>query len=100
MANKDSIGIPERLMRPHRYFVATREVAQGLKPESDYRLRLGPRRGIAHRRASRKELGRALRILQAIFTEAERRGHAVRAAESGYERSSRRIVAGLAARAV
>lgn len=81
MTSNDTIPIPEQLRRPHRLVASTRDAAIGLRPLDDGRLRVGPAPGIFHLVVSRQLLPRALRIVQAICTESERRDWEVRAFE-------------------
>lgn len=72
------ISVPERLIRPHAIVARVKDLS---KPRSRlsgldrlYASSRDLRRGLD---VSRPSLGRALRILQALTTEAERRGYAV-----------------------
>jgi hypothetical protein len=58
-----------------------RERLRAACAREDGRLEIGPRPGVAHLIVSRAQLRRALLALQAICSEAERRGYAVRAVE-------------------
>lgn len=71
------IPVPESLRGAHPLVRATREAAVGKRPGSDGRITIGPRTGVAHLALSRPLLSRALRILQAITSEAKRRGWTV-----------------------
>jgi DNA-binding IscR family transcriptional regulator len=71
-----SISVPERLIRPHAVVARIRELSKP-KPRPSgldrmYTSSRDLRRGLD---VSRPSLGRALRILQALITEAERRGY-------------------------
>lgn len=70
------IPVPERLIRPHAIVVRIRELSRPMpKPSGLDRMYIYSRdlrRGLD---VSRPSLGRALRILQALITEAERRGY-------------------------
>jgi hypothetical protein len=78
------INVPEKLTRPHPFITATRRAATGLKAEEDGRITIGPQPGLIYMVLSRRFLPRALRIVQAVFSEAERRGWEV----VSHERSS------------
>lgn len=75
--NEMTIPVPERLIKPHPVIHATREAAKGLKAGADGRLDVGRREGLLHLQVSRAQLPRALRIAQAIFNEALRRGYEI-----------------------
>ena len=74
MTSNDAIPVPQQLRRPHWLVAATRDAATGIRPWDDGRLRIGPKPGVFHVVASRPLLRRALRIIQAICAESERRG--------------------------
>jgi hypothetical protein len=76
-AHMSAVSVPERLRNPHPLVEATRRFYERVKPDEDGRMRPGPKEGVAHLIVSRPALGRALRVLQAICLEAERRGYAV-----------------------
>jgi hypothetical protein len=86
-----TITVPERLRNPHPLVEATRQFYEGVKPDDDGRMRPGAKEGAARLIVSRDALGRALRILQAIFREAEHRGYSV-APSRGYESTGLAIV--------
>jgi hypothetical protein len=75
-----TVPVPNRLpRRPHPLVVATRDVA---RPGHDGWIHTMRRPGTVHMKVTRHTLNRALRIAQAILTEATRRGHRVEAAGS------------------
>jgi hypothetical protein len=88
-----AIHVPKQLRNPHPLIGATRRFYEGVRPDEDGRMRPGPKEGVAHLIVSRPTLGRALRVLQAIFDEAERRGYEV-APSRGYESTGVSIVIG------
>lgn len=87
-----AITIPKRLRHPHQLVLHTREAYRDVKPDDDGRMRPRPREGVVRLIVSRGQLERALRALQAVFVEAERRGWEVRAAKKGYEPAGVAIV--------
>jgi hypothetical protein len=88
------IAVPERLIRPNPLITATRDAATGLKAGEDGRITVGPHPGVVYMVLSRSLLRRALLIVQAVFSEAERRDwEAVTHAGRGYgERAGAAIV--------
>src|SRR5437879_6373965 len=83
LVTPNSVTVPERLVRPHPFVAATRDAAGGLKVGEDGRLRIGGREGIVYVVVSREQLQRALRILEALLKEAERRGYELRGIQKG-----------------
>lgn len=80
-----TIAIPATLRRSHALVTVTKNAASGLRARDDMRIEVGPRQGVAHLLVSRAQLHRALCVLQAVLSEAERRGYEVRAVpRSGY----------------
>lgn len=69
--------VPPDLRGAHPFVIATRDVAVGLKPDDEGRIRIGPRPGVAYMVLDRAHLHRALRLLQGILREAIRRGWGV-----------------------
>jgi hypothetical protein len=80
----DEIRVPQRLGKTHPYVAATREALSGIRASPDRRLELPARKGIVQLATSRVQVPRSLRILQAIFAEAERRGWAVQPVDRSY----------------
>jgi hypothetical protein len=79
------ISVPTELRRPHRLVLATRDAYRAVKPDDDGRMRPRPREGVVRLIVSPEQLPRALRVLQGIFVEAERRGWEVQAAKKNYD---------------
>jgi hypothetical protein len=73
------VPVPERLYRLHPLVGAVRDV----KASGDGWIDTRRRSGCAHVRVSAASRRRTMRILQALVTEALRRGYAIRTAESG-----------------
>lgn len=70
-----TVQVPTRLaQRPHPIVAATRDVA---RPGHNGWVDTMRRPGVIHLRLTRQSLNRALRIGQAIFREAARRGHGI-----------------------
>jgi hypothetical protein len=82
--SKSAIPVPQRLRSPHAYVGASRDATAGLRSAPDGRLELRPRKGVVRLAVSRRQLPRALRILQGLFAEAERRGWRVEPVERSY----------------
>lgn len=82
------IKVPKTLRGAHSVVQVTRERAVELKQNEDGRLDIGRAPGIAHLQVSRQQLNRALRILQAIIAEAERRGYAINPIEKSYNHAA------------
>jgi hypothetical protein len=89
----ETITVPSQLRRPHRYVEETRRAYANVKPDSDGRMRPHPRAGVARLIVSRDQLRRSLLFLQAIFTEAERRGWEIKADATSYGPDGIAIVA-------
>jgi hypothetical protein len=68
------VPVPGRLVRPHRLVESALGAAGELRPDETGRLRLRAD-GCPSLTVSRAALPRALRIVQAVYTEAERRGY-------------------------
>lgn len=79
-----AITVPERLQRPHRLVAAARDTFAGAKPDEAGLRNVRPRAGVIYLRVSRQQLRRALLILAAILTEAERRGYEAVDDKGGY----------------
>lgn len=73
VATSPPIPVPRELRQPHPFVAATRLQARTALAQADGRLYIGPEPGVFRLRVSRNALGRALRVLQAICNEAERR---------------------------
>lgn len=78
------VEVPAALRRPHRFVAATRQAANGLKPDETGRLDVGRRPGVVYLHASREQLRRSLLIAQAVVAEAGRRGWESRSVEKSY----------------
>jgi hypothetical protein len=75
---QEPIGMT-RLTRLHVFVAATRKAAQqshNLDPQG--RTQVGPTAGLVRLSVSRRQLQRALLVVQALFAEAERRGHGLK----------------------
>jgi hypothetical protein len=84
-AADSAITVPASLRGAHPIVAATRDSTSGLKPGDDGRLDVGRKHGVVHLQVSREQLSRALRILQAIITEAERRGYELVDVDKSYD---------------
>lgn len=82
--SEQHISVPTELRRSHRFVIATRAAAKGVKPDDSGRLDIGRRPGVIHLRVSRELLRRALLIVEALVAEALRRGYSVEAIEKSY----------------
>lgn len=83
-----AIPVPRTLRGARPVVIATRDKASGLKAGEDGRLDIGREPGIAHLQVSRGRLNRALRILQSVLAEAERRGYDVVPVEKSYNHAA------------
>jgi hypothetical protein len=72
------IPVPERLGRPHPVVAELKEAARPVKPSGYGWQSYSTQRRLRPLDVPRTSLPRALRIMQALLTEAERRGHHVR----------------------
>jgi hypothetical protein len=68
------IALPSDLRGAHQFVIATRDATVGSRPESDGRIRIGPRAGVAHMVSSRPLLRRALLVIHGLTREAGKRG--------------------------
>ena len=75
--NASPVPVPVRLTRPHPFIATLREALRHAPRDEQNRLHPPPRAGLVRCAVSRDLANRTLRILQAIFVEAERRGYAV-----------------------
>lgn len=75
--NPGRIAVPSRLSRPHPFVAALRETLRGAHRDEQDRLHPPPTPGLVRYAVSRQQTQRALRILQALFVESERRGYIV-----------------------
>jgi hypothetical protein len=72
--NTQRIAVPRDLRGAHPLVTATRNAAVGAHAGADGRIRIGPRRGIAHMEVSRPLVRRALLVLHGVTREARKRG--------------------------
>jgi hypothetical protein len=85
---ESEVPVPQTLRGAHSVVKATRQAATGLKVQDDGRLDIGREPDIAHLQVARQHLDRALRILQAVIAEAERRGYEVVSVEKSYNHAA------------
>jgi hypothetical protein len=78
------ISVPSDLRRAHRFIVATRDAASGLRPDESGRLDIGRRPGVMYLHVSREQLRRALLVAQAVVAESERRGWLIAPIDKSY----------------
>jgi hypothetical protein len=82
---ESKITLPETLRGAHRFITQTKQAATGRRAGAEGRLIIGPAAGVVYMTVTREQLPRALRLSQAIITEALRRDWSVEAHDgSGY----------------
>ncbi len=79
------IAVPKQLRNPQPAIGASRKAATTTRRDDTGRLRIGPQPGLMHCIVTRPLLGRALRIGQALITEAQRRGWEIAPFPGAYE---------------
>jgi len=89
LSSLPAVSVPQQLRQPHAVVAATRDRLKELRPGADGRLFLRDDRGCFGLRVGPQSVRRALLILHAICTEAERRGWSVvSAGADGYRRTA------------